>query len=125
MNKKPFILLVEDNQDNKELLEYFLKQSNFTVISVTNGYDAIEVVKNHNIDLILLDMMLPRKSGFETAKELKSNPKFAHIPIIAVTALAMPKDRKKILEAGCDDYIAKPIDLYNFLNIINKWINDE
>jgi len=104
------ILVVEDNDRNRRLLKILLKSRGYEVIEAVTGEAAMKYLRDHKTDLILMDIQLPNVDGLELTKNIKSNPKTAHIPIVAVTAYAMKGDRERILEAGCDGYISKPID---------------
>ena len=104
------ILVVEDNDRNRRLLKILLKSRGYEVIEAVTGEEAMKYLRDHKPDLILMDIQLPNVDGLELTKNIKSNPKTAHIPIVAVTAYAMKGDRERILEAGCDGYISKPID---------------
>jgi two-component system cell cycle response regulator DivK len=109
--KPPRILIVEDNQDNRMLLMDMLDALNYEAIEAVDGVEGVEIAIREKPSLILLDLSLPRKDGWQVARELKENAEVAHIPIIALTAHAMVGDRDRALEAGCDDYLSKPISL--------------
>ncbi len=115
------ILIVEDAHISYELLTKFLKDSQVNFIHAENGEEAIELCKNkHSIDLVLMDIQLPMMDGLETTKQIKQlNP---DLPVIAQTANAMNDDRTNIIDAGCDDYIAKPINRYDLLEKINNFL---
>jgi CheY-like chemotaxis protein len=105
------ILVVEDNPDNRTLITDVLASMNYEVIDAEDGEQGIAQAEKEVPDLILMDLSLPKMDGWEAAKIIKQNATLAHIPIIALTAHAMVGDREKALEAGCDDYVSKPIDL--------------
>jgi two-component system, cell cycle response regulator DivK len=109
------ILLVEDNENNAEILIRRLTRQGFEVSLAVDGLEAIERAKQDQPDLILLDMDLPELDGWQAAKRLKADPITAWIPIIAVTAYAMVEERTRSLEAGCDDFETKPVDLPRLL----------
>ena len=109
------ILLVEDNENNAEILIRRLARKGFDVSLATDGLAAIARAKSDQPDLILLDMDLPEIDGWEAARRLKADPATARIPIIAVTAYAMVEERTKSLEAGCDEFETKPIELPRLL----------
>jgi two-component system cell cycle response regulator DivK len=109
--KPPRILIVEDNQDNRMLLMDMLDALNYEAIEAVDGVEGVEIAIREKPSLILLDLSLPRKDGWQAARELKANAEVSHIPIIALTAHAMVGDRDRALEAGCDDYLSKPISL--------------
>ncbi len=105
------ILVVDDNPQNLELLEAYAQSlPDVRVITAVNGVEALEMVAARNPDLILLDIMMPRMSGFEVCRRLKSDPATRDIPIIMVTALDEVADIEKGVETGCDDFLTKPID---------------
>lgn len=102
------ILVVDDILPNIKLLQAKLTSEYYTVLTAMNGYEAIEVAREEQPDLILLDVMMPKMDGFEACKRLKSDPLTAHIPIVMVTALDQPTDRVRGLEVGADDFLTKP-----------------
>jgi CheY-like chemotaxis protein len=114
------ILLVEDNEDNRDMLSRRLERKDFVVTLAVDGQDGINKAQTELPDLILMDMSLPVMNGWEATKSLKSNPKTENIPIIALTAHAMSSDRDKAIEAGCDDYDTKPVDFQRLLEKIAK-----
>ena len=103
------ILIVDDNQQNLELLQAYLDDLPCTILTATDGLEAISVVEHNSIDLILLDVMMPRMSGFEVCKKLKSSPATRSIPIIMVTALNELGDIERGVECGTDDFLSKPV----------------
>ncbi len=111
----PRILLVEDNEMNRDMLSRRLQRKGFEVELAVDGQEGVDKATTLNPDIILLDMSLPVKDGWTAARELKSNAATQPIKIIALTAHAMDSDRAKALEAGCDDYDTKPIDLKRLL----------
>ena len=104
------ILIVEDNALNRALLLAVLKPDGFEVLIAENGLLGIEVAERDRPDLILMDVMLPGLDGYEATRRLKTHWATRHIPIIAMTANTAPAERERALDAGCDGYIAKPID---------------
>src|SRR5207237_1261430 len=109
------ILIVEDNELNLKLLNDVLEVHGYITVVAGNGTEAIELARRHRPDLILLDIRLPDISGMEVARRLKDDERTSAIPLVAVTAFAMPGDRAMILESGCDDYVSKPINILDFL----------
>jgi two-component system, cell cycle response regulator DivK len=105
------ILVVEDNPDNRILVTDVLASMKYEVLVAMDGEEGVTLAESSVPDLILMDLSLPKMDGWTAAKKIKTNPTLAHIPIIALTAHAMVGDREKALEAGCDDYVSKPIDL--------------
>ena len=113
------ILLVEDNELNRDMLTRRLKRKGFTVLCAENGQEGIDVAKSETPDIILMDLSLPVVDGWTAAERLKADATTKSIPIIALTAHAMKGDRERALEAGCDDYDTKPIDFERLLDKIN------
>lgn len=107
------ILYVEDNHDNMMLVKRALEARGYRLLEAMNGLKGLEVAEKENVDLILLDINLPDIDGYEVARRLRSSSKtaLAHIPIIAITANALKGDAEKALEAGCDVYMSKPINI--------------
>lgn len=105
------ILVVEDNRDNMTLMIDMLEAFDYTVIQATDGQRGVDLAASEQPDLIFMDLSLPIMDGWTAARTIKANPALTHIPIIALTAHAMVGDRERALAAGCDDYLAKPIDL--------------
>jgi two-component system cell cycle response regulator DivK len=105
------ILVVEDNQDNRELVVKVLKINGYHVIEAVDGQEAIEKTRAENPDLILMDLFIPKIDGYEVTRRLKRDIDLKSIPIIALTAHAMKGDMEVALAAGCDGYIPKPIDV--------------
>jgi two-component system cell cycle response regulator DivK len=105
------ILVVDDNQDSRELVVKVLKNKGYEIIEATDGEEAIEKAVGERPDLILLDISIPKLDGYEVTRRLKSREEFKDLPIVALTAHAMKGDRAKALEAGCEGYISKPINI--------------
>lgn len=116
----PRILIVEDIEDNLVLIKSLLEMADFSVVEARDGREAITQAQAHHPDLILLDMSLPEMDGWTVARTLRQMPEFGSTLIVALTAHAMPGDRERTLDAGCDEYLTKPIDVPNFLPTINK-----
>lgn len=109
------ILLVEDNEMNRDMLSRRLKRKGYEVVIAVDGGQGVAMSKTENPELILMDMSLPVLDGWEATRQIKSAPETASVPIIALTAHAMAGDRDKAMEAGCDDYDTKPIELPRLL----------
>lgn len=105
------ILIVDDNQDSRELVVKVLKCKGYEMIEAIDGEEAIEKAMGEKPDLILLDISIPKLDGYEVTRRLKSREEFKDTPIVALTAHAMKGDRAKALEAGCEGYISKPINI--------------
>ncbi|WP_339860403.1 response regulator [Paremcibacter congregatus] len=113
----PQILLVEDNEMNRDMLQRRLNRKGFDVAVAVDGYDALTAISKLAPDLILMDVGLPQLDGLATTRQLKSQASTQHIPIIMLTANAMEEDRKSAFAAGCDDFETKPI---NFARLLEK-----
>jgi two-component system, cell cycle response regulator DivK len=109
------ILLVEDNEMNRDMLSRRLQRKGYEVVLALDGQSGVELSQTQAPDLILMDMSLPVLDGWEATRRLKTDASTRHIPIIALTAHAMSSDREKALEAGCDDYDTKPVELPRLL----------
>ena len=120
----PKILLVEDNELNRDLLLRRLTRRGFDVILAVDGSEGVERARADRPDLILLDMSLPVLDGWVVARMLKASADTSSIPVIALTAHAMAGDRERALEAGCDDYDTKPIELDRLLGKMNALLAD-
>jgi CheY-like chemotaxis protein len=116
------ILLVEDNEMNRDMLSRRLIKKGFEVVMAVDGQKGLEMASSETPDIILLDMSLPIMDGWEVARNLKADDALKTIPIIALTAHAMAGDREKTLEAGCDEYDTKPIEFKRLLGKINVMI---
>ena len=117
------ILIVEDNDLNMKLLNDLLQAHGYSTLQTIDGRDVIKIAREHNPDLILMDIQLPEISGLEVTKMLKADDDLKSIPVIAVTAFAMKGDEEKIREGGCEGYIAKPISVPTFLDTISKFLD--
>jgi len=115
----PKILIVEDNEMNRDMLSRRLKRKGFEVLLAVDGQEGVDLARTQAPDLILMDMSLPVLHGWDASRLLKAQPATQAIPVIALTAHAMAGDREKALEAGCDDYDTKPIDLERLLGKIH------
>jgi CheY-like chemotaxis protein len=109
------ILLVEDNEMNRDMLSRRLERKGYEVELAVDGRQGVDKAKTLTFDLVLMDMSLPEIDGWEATRELRGDPATKSLPIIALTAHAMSGDREKALEAGCDDYDTKPIELSRLL----------
>jgi two-component system cell cycle response regulator DivK len=122
MTKK--ILIVEDNDLNLKLFNDLLEAHGYKTEEIKDGLDAVAVVKRHKPDLIIMDIQLPEISGLDVTRKIKADKEICDIPIIAVTAFAMKDDEEKILRAGCQAYISKPISIAGFLDTIRKFLGE-
>lgn len=122
MKKK--ILIVEDNDLNLKLFRDLLEAHGYETLETKEGMEAITIATNAHPDLILMDIQLPEISGLDITKRLKADSDLCGIPIIAVTAFAMKDDEEKILRAGCEAYISKPISIGHFLETVKKFLGE-
>jgi signal transduction histidine kinase len=118
--KPTLILLVEDNPSNAQTISTYLEHKGYRLLLACNGQEALEIIKQSNPDLILMDVQMPIMDGLEATRQIRSNPEFTQIPIIALTALAMPGDRDRCLAAGMNDYLSKPIRMKQLTTIIEQ-----
>ena len=116
------ILIVEDNEDNRELAVKVLRNKGFETVTAIDGEEAIEKAVSEKPDLILLDISLPKLDGYEVAKRLKNMEEFKETPIVAFTAHAMKGDREKVIAAGFEGYISKPINIREFPDQVKLYI---
>ena len=122
MEQAATILYVEDNPDNRMLVRRVLQAEGYRVLEAQNATHAIEVVQFEKPDLVLMDINMPDIDGYTLTSKFKSMAKFQHVPIIALTANVMRGDRERTLEAGCDGYIQKPIDVDELPNQIKRFL---
>jgi CheY-like chemotaxis protein len=122
-HKMTNILYVEDNEDNIYMLSKRLKKKGFAITIAKDGEEGLKAARELKPDLILMDLSLPLLDGWEATKILKSEPKTKLIPVIALSAHAMQEHKDKALEAGCDDYDTKPVDITRLLSKINNLIS--
>jgi CheY-like chemotaxis protein len=119
------ILVVEDNPANLELMRYLLQSFGHTVLTAADGEIGVEMVRKERPDLVLCDVQLPKLDGVGVARALKDDPDLCSVPLIAVTAFAMVGDREKMLQAGFDGYLPKPITPETFLRDIENFLRPE
>ena len=119
----PRVLLVEDNESNLEMLSTYLRIRGCEVVAARTGSEAIALARAQRPDIVLMDVQMPEMDGLETTRRLRADPALRRTPIIALTALAMPGDRERCLEAGMDDYLSKPVGLKELYGAVINWIN--
>jgi len=118
------VLVVDDDMRNIFALSSVLEEHEMVVTSTDNGRDAIRLLqRDPNIDIVLMDIMMPEMDGMETMREIRKVPKLKNLPIVAVTAKAMKGDREKCIEAGAWDYLAKPVDTEEMLSVLRAWLH--
>jgi two-component system, cell cycle response regulator DivK len=120
---KGTILYVEDNPDNRLLVKRILLAEDYSLLEAIDGKDALDVLKTARPDLILMDINMPDMDGYTLTAKIKSMPGFDRIPILALTANVMRGDKEKTLEAGCDGYIQKPLDIDQLTREIEKFLS--
>jgi CheY-like chemotaxis protein len=116
------ILIIEDNLTNLELMRYLLEAFGHSVVSASDGRMGLAVVRSTALDLVVCDIHLPELDGYGVMQAIKQDARTRHLPVLAVTAQAMVGDRDKLLHAGFDGYIGKPIDPENFVNAIDEFL---
>ncbi len=117
------ILIVEDEPKNLKLVRDLLQVSGYKTIEATDGKQGIELAKARKPDLILMDIMMPKMDGLEAARILKADAITRNIPVVALTSYVMKGDKERILQAGCDGYIAKPIDIQELLEKVGEYLS--
>ena len=120
--KIPVVLVVDDNQQNLELLLAYLEDIQCTAIPAYDGIEALNIISTQPPDLILLDVMMPKMSGFEVCRKLKNDPKTADIPVIMVTALNEFGDIERGIDSGTDDFISKPVNKLELLTRVKTML---
>jgi len=121
-NMPKTVLIVEDNELNMKLFRDLLEAHGYATVQTREGLQALDLAREHRPDLILMDIQLPEVSGLEITKWLKDDEELKSIPVIAVTAFAMKGDEQKIREGGCEAYIAKPISVAHFVEMVQRFI---
>jgi CheY-like chemotaxis protein len=119
------LLLVEDNEMNRDMLSRRLRRRGFQVAVAGDGVEAIEAARTLRPALIVMDMSLPRMDGWAATRVLKSDPVMGRVPVIALTAHAMPGDRERALAAGCDAFDTKPVDIARLVGIIQYLLQQQ
>jgi len=117
------ILVVEDNDMNMQLVEFLLEEGGYDIVKAASGEEALAITRDtpNAPDLILMDIHLPGMDGLSVVREMKTDARTSRIPILALTAHAMRGDKDRFLEAGCDGYISKPIDVKTFISSIEQY----
>jgi two-component system cell cycle response regulator DivK len=121
MSKKR-ILVIEDNHDNYELVRFLLEQAGYEILGAFDGLSGVKIAQEEKPDLILLDLAIPELDGWEVAKQVRANPETQTTPIVALTARTMPDELQRALDAGCNGYISKPIDVVSFPGKIEGYL---
>ncbi len=116
------ILVVDDDKKNRYLVSFLLEKEGFEVVIATNGLDGIEAAKKQQVDLIIMDLKMPKMNGYEATRRIRRLKKYKSIPIIALTSYAMTEDKEKAMKAGCTGYMSKPITPETFTKEIKKFL---
>lgn len=119
------ILIVEDNATNMELITYLLSSFGYRVRTARNGLTGLQMAQSGGDALILTDVLMPEMDGYELVRRIKQEPALQGTPVVAVTALAMSGDRERILSAGFDGYVAKPIDPQHFIAEVRRFVETD
>ena len=122
---RPTVLLIEDTREVLMILVDYLEMAGYKMVTAQDGVDGLEQAKLTHPDLILMDIQMPRMDGFEATQKLRNDPEFRNTPIIALTALAMPNDRQRCLDAGMNEYISKPVNLKALTKTIQKLLSPD
>ena len=120
--KTPMVLVVDDNQQNLELLQAYLEDIDCRTVPARDGAEALEIIGKDPPDLILLDVMMPKMSGFEVCKRIKNDPKTGDIPVIMVTALNEYGDIERAIDSGTDDFLSKPVNKLELLTRVKTML---
>ena len=121
-DSKGTILYVEDNLDNRVLVRRILLSEDYDLIEAVNAKDALQILENTKPDLILMDINMPDMDGYTLTSRIKTTPGFERVPILAITANVMRGDKEKTLEAGCDGYIQKPLDIDQLVREVERFL---
>ena len=121
MEKKK-ILVVEDEERNRYLISFILKSNGLDVITANDGLEGVEAAKKQMVDLVLMDIKMPKMDGYESTRRIRELDDYQSVPIVALTSYAMAGDEKKAMEAGCDGYVSKPIDPETIMDEIRKYL---
>ena len=118
------MLIIDDDARNIFALRSALEASAIEVVSAESGQEGIDLLNaSPNVDIALIDIMMPELDGYETIRRIRANPRFAELPIIALTAKAMRGDRESCIAAGASEYIAKPVDIDQLISLLRVWLN--
>ena len=119
---KERVLVVEDNMDTYELVHFILERNGFETLLAANGREGVNAALKQKPDLIIMDMSMPEMDGWTATDLIKKEAQTAAIPLIALTAHALPGDRQRAMDVGCDEYITKPMDLDDLVETIKYWV---
>ncbi|MFN8384263.1 MAG: response regulator [Anaerolineales bacterium] len=117
------ILVVEDNMDTYELVRFILEKNGYDTFLAMNGRDGVNAATKQMPDLIIMDLAMPEMDGWTATRLIKSDARTGSIPLIALTAHALPGDRQRAMDSGCDEYITKPMDLLDLVESVDHWLS--
>ena len=120
---KKRVLIVEDNMDTFELVHFVLEKNNYETLLAVNGRDGVNAAIKQKPDLIIMDLSMPEMDGWTATNLIKKNSELKSIPLIVLTAHTLPGDRQRAMDAGCDEYITKPMDMGDLMESIEYWVN--
>lgn len=119
------ILIVEDNMDTYELVRFILEKNGYDTFLAMNGRDGVNAAKKQRPDLIIMDLSMPEMDGWTAIRLIKENVQISSTPVIALTAHALPGDRQRAMDSGCDEYVTKPMDLLELIETVDSWISKQ
>ena len=120
---KKRVLIVEDNMDTFELVHFVLEKNNYETLLAVNGRDGVNAAIKQKPDLIIMDLSMPEMDGWTATNLIKKNSELKSVPLIVLTAHTLPGDRQRAMDAGCDEYITKPMDMGDLMESIEYWVN--
>lgn len=120
---KGLIMVIEDDDDNMELIKFLLNKADYEVLSASDGREGLKMVTENKPDLVLLDLAIPGIDGWNLAKHIRSNPDTVSIPLVAVSAHSLPRDRQEAIDAGCDGFLTKPLDVANLVTNMESYLH--
>jgi CheY-like chemotaxis protein len=118
------ILIVEDNPQNRYLMSFLLEQQGYELLSAEDGAQALAMLAEDAPDLILMDMQLPKVDGYEATRRIKADERLRNIPLVALTAHSMQRDEERARDAGCDEFVTKPVDAEGLLALVSKLLGE-
>jgi two-component system cell cycle response regulator DivK len=119
------VLLVEDNPDNRDMMQFLLERAGYLVSTANTGLEALQTAHRQRPDVILMDLSMPEMDGWTAAQEIRKDPALVNVPLIAVTAHTLPGDRRKAFDSGFDSYISKPINVRMFGEMVSEVLKEK